>query len=81
MHWANNCPHNTQSVNILENDLDEYEEVNIVLVTEDIDNNKIFVVEGSKSAVTDTSYIKTVVGEKWYQNFKSNLPKNYISNL
>ena len=39
MHWANNCLHNTQSVNVLEDDLDECEEVNIVLMTEDLDKN------------------------------------------
>ena len=39
IHWANNCLHNTQSVNVLEDDLDECEEVNIVLMTEDLDKN------------------------------------------
>ena len=33
MHWANNCPHNTQSVNVLEDDVDKCEELNIVLMT------------------------------------------------
>ena len=36
MHPKNNCPHNTQSVNALEHDVDECEEVNTVLMTEDL---------------------------------------------
>ena len=48
MHWANNCPHNTQSVNVLEDDLDDCVEVNIVLMTEDLDKNKIAVAKTSK---------------------------------
>ena len=79
MYWANNCPHNTQLVNVLEDDVDECEEVNIVLMTEDLDENKIFVVEASKSVVNDTACTKTVAGEKWSQNFKTNLPNNFVA--
>ena len=67
--WVNNCPHNTQSANALEYDVDKYEEVNIVLMTEDLDKNESFVVEASKSAVIDTACTKTVAGEKWFSNF------------
>ena len=63
MHWGNNCPHNTQSVNVSEEDADECEEVNIVLMIEDLDKNKNFVVEASKSAVIDTACTKTVAGD------------------
>ena len=42
---------------------------------------KIFVVEPSKSAVIDTACTKTVAGEKWYQNFKTNLPNNYVAHI
>ena len=41
----------------------------------------IFVVEPSKSAVIDTACTKTVAGEKWYQNFKTNLPNNYVAHI
>lgn len=44
MHWASNCPCNPQYLNILEDELDNCEEVNIVLITEDLNKNKIFVV-------------------------------------
>ena len=49
MQWANNCPHYTQPVNVLEDDIDKCEKINIVLMTEDLDNSKIFAVEASKS--------------------------------
>ena len=42
MHWANNCAHKTQSANVLEDDVDECEEVNTVLMTEDLDKNENF---------------------------------------
>ena len=71
MHWVNNCPHNTESVNVLlEYAVDKCEEVNIVLMTKDLDKNEISVVETSKWAVIDTACIKTVPGEKWYQTLK-----------
>ena len=71
MHWAGKCPHrsNNQSVDIIgeENfDLEtdnEVEEANIVLITEEIDKNEIFVAEACKLAVIDTACTKTVVGE------------------
>ena len=69
------------SVNVLEDDVDECEDVNIVLMTEDLDKNKIFVVEASKSAVIDTACTNTVAGEKWYQNFITNLLNNYIAQI
>ena len=82
MHWANNCPHqdsNNESVNILEqkapqnelpenyNSFEQYEEINIVLITEEINKNEIFVAEACKSAVVDTACTKTVAGEIWYK--------------
>ena len=50
-------------------------------MTEDLDKNEIFVAEASKSAVIDTACTKTVAVEKWYQNFKTNLPSNYIAHI
>ena len=61
--------------------MDECEEVNTVLMTEDLDKNKIFVVEASKSAVINTTCTETVAGEKWYQNFNTNLPNNYVAQI
>ena len=81
MHWENNCPHNKQSVNVLEDDLDKCEEVNIVSITEDLDKNKVFVVEASKSAVIDTACTKTVAGEKCYQNFRTNLSNDCVAQI
>ena len=77
MHWADKCPHkNERSALIVEGRASEdesTEEVNIVLITEEIDKAEIFVTETSKSAVIDTAYTKTVAGEKWFENYKSNL--------
>ena len=78
---SKNYPHDTQPINHLEDDVDECEETNIALMTEDFDKNEILVVEASKSAVIDTACIKTVTGEKWYQNFKTNLPKHSITQI
>ena len=63
MYWANYCPHNTQSANVLEDDLDKCEVVNIGLMTGRYDKNAIFVVEASKSAAIDTACTKTGAGE------------------
>ena len=65
----------TQSVDDLEDDVEECGKVNIVLMTgiKDLNKYEIFVVEASKSAVIETAFTKTVVGEKWYQNIRTNL--------
>ena len=96
MHWANNCPHqdsNNESVNILEqkapqnelpenyNSFEQYEEINIVLITEEINKNEIFVAEACKSAVVDTACTKTVAGEIWYENYVKSLPTKYRSQI
>ena len=80
LHWAPKHPHrNDQNVNILEDsDSDSaenhsFEEVNIVLITEDLSKSEIFFTEASKSAVIDTACTKTVAGEQWLSNFMSSL--------
>ena len=82
MHWADKCPHKSsyQSVNIsqevssdTENE-SESEEINIVLMTEEIDKNEIFIAEASKLAVVDTACTKTVAGEEWHINYIQDLP-------
>ena len=82
MHWANKCPHRSeQNVNILEDDDDDnIEEINIVLMTEKLSKTEILVAEASKSAVIDTACTKTIAGEKWFINFKSNLTDDSIKN-
>ena len=78
MHWADKCPHksNYQLVNISEEvssdteNESEFEEISIVLMTEEIDKNEIFIAEASKLAVVDTACTKAVAGEEWYMNYK-----------
>ena len=43
------------------------------LITEDIDKAELFVAEASKSAVINTACTDTVAGDKWFENYKSNL--------
>ena len=82
MHRANKCPHRSeQNVNILEDDDDNLEEINIVLMTEKFSKTEIFVAKASKSAVIDTACTKTIAGEKWFTNFKSNLTDDSIKNI
>ena len=52
-HWANNCLHNNQNVNLLEDDWDNSEEENIVLPNKHVDKNEIFSAETYKSVVTE----------------------------
>lgn len=79
MHWANKCSQkNEGSTLILESKPSEQksaEKVNIVLIAEDIDKAEIFVVEASKSVVINTVCTKTIAGEKWPENYKSNLKR------
>ena len=42
-------------------------------MTEDIAKSEVFGAEASKSAVIDTACTKTVAGQIWFENFKSNL--------
>ena len=50
-------------------------------MTEDLDKNEIFVVKASKSAVIDIACTKTVAREKWYSNFKTSLPNDYVAQI
>ena len=54
MHWADNCSQNTQ------NDSDNCEEVNIVLITENVEINNIFLAGTCISALIDTACTKAV---------------------
>ena len=42
----------------------KFEEINVALMTEEVDKNEIFVAEASKAAAVDTACTKTVTGEK-----------------
>ena len=74
LHWANKCPHKyEQNVSVVEDQESDTEEVNIILMTENISNEETLVLEASKSAEIDTACTKTVAGEQWFVNYKSNL--------
>ena len=92
MHWAYKFPRksNYQSVNTSQEvssdtkNESKSEEIHIVLMTEEIDKNEIFIAEASKLAVVDTACTKTVAGEEWYMNYIKDLPcelKNQIKSV
>ena len=66
MQWANDCPHNNQNVNLLQDDWD-FDEENIVLSNKDVDKNEIFGAETYKSVVTDRGCTKALA---WKIDFK-----------
>ena len=60
MHWAKNCPHKKlQNINMTETNSaeDNYENANIVLMTEQPSENEIFMLEALRSAILDTACI------------------------
>ena len=66
LHWANKCPdRNQNNINVVEDIDSEVEECNVILMTKNITNDEIFVLETSKSTVIDTACTKTVAGEQW----------------
>ena len=79
---ANKCPHKYEkNTNVVDDQELDTEEVNIVLMTENITNNEILVLEASESAVTNTACTKTVAGEQWFVGYKSNLTYDTIENI
>ena len=86
MYWTDQCPHKYDSAaslvteNETEKDQENCEKVNIVFMTEDIAKSEVFGAEASKSAVIDTACTKTVAGQIWFENFKSNLTEQTLKN-
>ena len=81
LHWQKKCPYGiSQNINIVEEHF-ETEECNIVLITENISKQEIFVMEAASSAVIDTACTETVAGEHWFMNYKSYLLENSIKNI
>ena len=60
-------------------DEDNYENANIVLMTEQPSENETFMLEASKSAILDTACTKTVAGEKWFINFCELLDESLLN--
>ena len=80
-HWAKDCPHSTQNVNVLEDlkesSINEEENVNMTLMTKVIDNEltnqEILVIESQNAAIVDTACTKTVCGSEWLRSFLDTL--------
>ena len=94
MHWASRYPHNKrkeQFVNESHKSQDsdyedsscdeECEDVEIVLLTDEVDEFQIFVTESAKSAVVDTACSRTVAGEIWFNNYLSELNESLMDKV
>ena len=57
------------------------EQVELVLMTEELDKHQIFVAEASKSAVLDTACTKTVAGVTWFNNFVETLTPQRLAQM
>ena len=51
----------------------EIEEINVLLITEEIDKNEILLAETTKLAVADRVCTKILAGEEWYTNYIKDL--------
>ena len=89
MHWADHCPHKSDHAALVteidtESDQENCEEVNVALMTQeytDFDKSEVFVAEASKPPVIDTACTKTVAGNTWFENFKSNLTEKTFKEI
>ena len=83
MHWAKQCPH--QSKNNLTNlvdvsdSKDDFENIQIILMTLKTNNNEIFVNEMLCSGVIDTVCSKTVAGKEWFDNYTKMLDDTLLN--
>ncbi|CAL9707805.1 unnamed protein product [Knipowitschia caucasica] len=72
-HWARDCPHKGESVNITEDkakDKAGVEECNITLYTKASPTDaEIFMTECFGSAIIDTACTRTVCGQEWLDNY------------
>ncbi|ESO98891.1 hypothetical protein LOTGIDRAFT_158847 [Lottia gigantea] len=89
-HWAKDCQHKKESVNIATNkDEDTDDWCNITLLVDnkqksqlqfvfDEEQLDIFVVESSGAGVLDTACTKTVCGCQWYNDYLSRFHPNLV---
>ena len=97
MYWASRCPHNKRNKHFVNDDHknhksqnsdheesscdEECEDVEIVLLTDEVDKFQIFVTENAKSAVVDTTCSRTVPGEIWFNNYLSELNESLMDKV
>ena len=53
----------------------------IVLLTDEVDEFQIFVTESAKSAVVDTACSRTVAGKIWFNNYLSELNESLMDKV
>ena len=84
MHWAKDCQHKRiQAANIVEiddkkEDNNEFEEVNIVLMTTE---NPEPLKQNELNAIIDTACTRTVAGQGWLQNYLKNLDDSLLNQV
>ena len=60
---------------------EECEDVEIVLLTDEVDEFHIFLTESAKSAVVDTACSRTVAGEIWFNNYLNELNESLMDKV
>ena len=85
-HWKRDCPHKAEQAHLTDqcNEEPEVEECHLALFTKSATPSayEIFTVESFGAAILDTACSKTVCGQKWFENYMSNLSqddKNKVS--
>ena len=78
MHWAKHCLHcikkdSANNAEVSESECEDTENVQITLITEKIEVNKVFLVDMSCSAVIDTACSEAVARIDWLIIFTANL--------
>ena len=90
LHWADQGPLKNDSASAFvaenngESDDENSEKVNIALMTKEvkeIEVLEVFVEEVSKSAMANAACTKTVAGQIWFKNFKSNLNEQTLKEI
>ena len=78
MHWTKQYPHESKnnSTNFFDisDDENDFENVQIILMTPKMNNNEFFVTEMLCSAVIDIACSKTVAKKKCFDNYYTKMP-------
>ena len=81
-HWAKDCPNKKEYVKLTKDEgIKNVEECNITLFSNVLSATEIFMVEALGSAVMDTACTRTVCGEKWLDDYISELPQSELQKV
>ena len=84
-HWAKQCPHRSKnnSTNLVDvsGDENDFKNIQIILMTQETNNNEIFVTKMLCSAIIDTTYSKSVAGKEWLDNYTKMLDDTWLNKI